>query len=199
MLIISPRNSRSHYYLAYYKMINILYAGARKFVNNHRIKYLVPILHRQFKGCPVYLRKWYSSSAQTIAPSNTTAGGNATAKDLLVFRYENPRFFKYLNFFAIVQFMFWNYLSYFSFTSLKDTPVPQADDSLPWWRRINLGDNKYRNGITIMCFLIGKCMCIWDVSVEYKHFYQNLRLWCLGHRLDVHITIRTLSCAVQKW
>lgn len=138
-------------------MINILCASARKFVNIHRIKYLVPILHKQLKASPICLRKCFSSSAAapTVAPSNT-----ATAKDILVFRYENPRFFKYLNFFAIAQFMFWNYLSYFSFISLKDVPVPQADKSLAWWRRINLGDNKYRNGIAIMCFLIG--MCVWN-------------------------------------
>lgn len=79
-------------------------------------------------------------------------------KDVILFKYENPRFYKLLNFFAISQFFFWNYLSHFSFTKLKDAPVERnMDPDLPFWRKMNLGDNKYRNSLTVFCFLIGKC------------------------------------------
>ncbi|XP_055917704.1 transmembrane protein 223 [Eupeodes corollae] len=77
------------------------------------------------------------------------------AKDVILFKYENPKFYKMLNAFAIVQFLFWNYLSHSAFTTLRDAPVEEADEDAPWYRQINLGENKYRNGITVSCFLIG--------------------------------------------
>ncbi|XP_055859145.1 transmembrane protein 223 [Episyrphus balteatus] len=77
------------------------------------------------------------------------------AKDIILFKYENPKFFKMLNIFAIVQFLFWNYLSHSAFTTLRDAPVDEAPEDAAWYRQINLGENKYRNGITVSCFLIG--------------------------------------------
>lgn len=78
-------------------------------------------------------------------------------KDVILFKYENPRFYKILNIFGICQFVFWTYLSHFAFTTLRDAPVEKKEeDELKWYERINLGDNKYRNGITVMSFLIGK-------------------------------------------
>ena len=77
-------------------------------------------------------------------------------KDVILFKYENPRFFYILNTFGICQFIFWTYLSHFAFTTLRDAPVEQKDDEeLKWYERINLGENKYRNGITAMSFIIG--------------------------------------------
>lgn len=40
------------------------------------------------------------------------------AKDVILFKFENPQFFRIINFFAISQFVFWNYLSHFAFTTL---------------------------------------------------------------------------------
>lgn len=77
-------------------------------------------------------------------------------KDIVLYKYENPRFFKILNIFGICQFMFWTYLSHFAFTTLRDAPVEQKEDEdLRWFELINLGENKYRNGITAISFLIG--------------------------------------------
>ncbi|XP_053685708.1 transmembrane protein 223 isoform X2 [Sabethes cyaneus] len=56
----------------------------------------------------------------------------------------------------MTQFLFWGYLSHFAYTTLKDAPVPEKDvDQLVWYEKINLGENKYRNGIAIMSFVIG--------------------------------------------
>ncbi|CAD7077479.1 unnamed protein product [Hermetia illucens] len=52
-------------------------------------------------------------------------------------------------------FGFWSYLSHFAFTTLKDAPVEKVDEDASWFRKINLGENKYRNTITVSCFLIG--------------------------------------------
>ncbi|XP_037810844.1 transmembrane protein 223 [Lucilia sericata] len=77
-------------------------------------------------------------------------------KDVILYKYENPGFFKTLNIFGICQFVFWTYLSHFAFTTLRDAPVEQKEGvELRWFERINLGENKYRNGITAMSFLIG--------------------------------------------
>lgn len=78
-------------------------------------------------------------------------------KDIVLFKYENPKFYKMLNFFGVCQFVFWTYLSHFAFTTLKDAPVVEKPgEELKWFQRINLGENKYKNGITICCFLIGE-------------------------------------------
>lgn len=94
------------------------------------------------------IRKRHSTSDNLNVNTNV-------AKDVILFKYDNPRFFKILNVFAICQFGFWGYLSHFAFTKLRDVPVPE-DGSLPWWRKFNLGENKYRNTIAIFSFLVGK-------------------------------------------
>ncbi|XP_030377058.1 transmembrane protein 223 [Scaptodrosophila lebanonensis] len=78
------------------------------------------------------------------------------SKDIILFKYENPRFYNILNVFAVCQFVFWSYLSHFAFTTLKDAPVVENPEyELKWYQRINLGENKYRNGIAVCCFAIG--------------------------------------------
>lgn len=139
-------------------MFKLICSNALKYINIHKIKVGIPIVCTKLKTTPIFhnnLSKYSTISQKSSSNSSSTT----TLKDLLIYKYENPKFFKYLNFFAIAQFMFWNYLSYFSFTSLKDVPIntiEKSDIDLPWWRRINLGENKYRNGIALLCFIIGK-------------------------------------------
>lgn len=45
------------------------------------------------------------------------------AKDVIVYKYENPRKFKVLNFFAISQLFFWCYLGHWSYTGMRNTKV----------------------------------------------------------------------------
>lgn len=101
--------------------------------------------------------KYCSKSIPTTTASSPIEGSAKLVKDVIVFKYENPRFFKYLNIFAISQFLCWNYLAHFSFTSLRDAPVDNTTaEDVAWWRKINLGENKYRNALTITCFIIGE-------------------------------------------
>lgn len=90
-------------------------------------------------------KRWFSSTVDV----NTNV-----VKDVILFKYDNPKHYKWLNIFSVCQFGFWSYLSYFSFTTLRDAPV-DPDSDATWWRKINLGENKYRNGITLSAFLIG--------------------------------------------
>ncbi|KAK3859327.1 hypothetical protein Pcinc_034544 [Petrolisthes cinctipes] len=80
----------------------------------------------------------------------------AVTKDTVLFRYDNARFFKLLNIFAISQFCFWSYLSNFAFVTMKNVKIPEevkSDTKLVWWKKTNFG--QFRYGITIFSFLIG--------------------------------------------
>lgn len=81
---------------------------------------------------------------------------------MIIFRYENPRFFKILNIFALTQLAFWSVLCSSSF-SMLNTPVPEKKkedvkeaEDLPFWRKINLGQDKYKYGMAAGTFLMGK-------------------------------------------
>lgn len=45
------------------------------------------------------------------------------AKDVIVFNYENPKMFRFLNFFAISQLFFWGYLGNWAYSEMKFTKV----------------------------------------------------------------------------
>lgn len=79
-------------------------------------------------------------------------------KDVILYKYENAKFFKYMNAFAVIQYMFWSYLGIFAFSSLRDAPVDESKvtHETPWYRRVNLGENKYRNGLGTIAVLVGK-------------------------------------------
>lgn len=106
----------------------------------------------------------YPASTRFIQTSkilNLTAAQQPTitanvAKDIIVFKYENPKFFKYMNIFAYCQFFFWSYMSHFAYTELRDVPVNELiQETNSWWQNINLGENKYRTGIAVCFFSIG--------------------------------------------
>lgn len=95
--------------------------------------------------------------SNTLVRKNATLDVNTNVvKDVILFKHDNPKKYKMLNVFALCQFFFWSYLSHISFTTLRDAPVEKASPDASWWRRINLGDNKYRYGITFMAFMMGK-------------------------------------------
>ena len=88
---------------------------------------------------------------------------SALSKDVIVFKYDNPRFFKMMNFFAISQVLFWGYLAHWTFYGLKDVkqikPVnEESNNELSWWKKINLGESKYKNSIAALCLFFGKCI-----------------------------------------
>lgn len=101
--------------------------------------------------CNVLGRRW--KDLLLIRPAQRTAV--TLEKDLLLFKYENPRFFRYLNLFGVSQFVFWTYLSNFA-TTLRDVPVQQTADQ-KWYEKLTfLGENKYKNGMAVLFFLVGE-------------------------------------------
>lgn len=143
--------------------------------------------------------------SKSITPTGATStspleGASKLAKDVIVFKYENPNFFKYLNIFAICQYLCWNYLAYFSYTSLRDAPVEDTGEDVSWWRKINLGENKYRNTLTIACFLIGRSSIVLKLAIRQIRMNENyFRLWNFIDILVVHTTIGSFSNITQGW
>lgn len=81
-------------------------------------------------------------------------------KDVIIFKHNNPRYFKLMNIFGIVQFFFWIICAEFQLSNLRDIPVnkesPEFKD-LPAYLKVNWGENKFKFGIATASFLFGKC------------------------------------------
>ncbi|KAK7792319.1 hypothetical protein R5R35_007762 [Gryllus longicercus] len=125
-------------------------------------------------------------------------------KDVVLFKYENPRFFRVLTAFSVCQFSFWGYLSYVTLTSLRNVPV-SPDPSLSWWRKINLGDPKYRYGLSLMCGvlacgILATCCAYVARAVRYLVLHkggQNISLVTytpLGGQRTITIGLNQVSC-----
>lgn len=102
-----------------------------------------------------YLKQFCRGNS-SYAPLNIDTSN--LAKDVIVFKYNNPRYFKVMNFFGMVQFFFWLICSEFTLSNLRNTPVneeaPNFDD-LPLYLKVNLGENKYKYGLALGCFTFG--------------------------------------------
>lgn len=46
----------------------------------------------------------------------------------------------------------------FSFQTLRDAPASKESDA-SWFRKINLGENKYKNTIAVCAFVVGEFFC----------------------------------------
>nr|CAG4645960.1 EOG090X0JX7 [Lynceus sp. MCZ IZ 141354] len=75
--------------------------------------------------------------------------------DVILFRYENPKLMRVLNYFAISQFLFWIYLVEFTHSITKDAPVETAKKDISWFKKLALFQNKYKNGIMFLFTAIG--------------------------------------------
>lgn len=112
-----------------------------------------PIVYQlSTNGLKLFCRHNYSHAPINIDVSNLT-------KDVIVYKYNNPKYFKIMNIFGIAQFFFWLICAEFTLSNLKYTPVNTEDpkfEDLPIYLRINLGENKYKYGLAIACFMFGK-------------------------------------------
>lgn len=94
-------------------------------------------------GCNILLRS-YETETKVV-------------KDVILFKYDKPKFYKYLNIFALVQFVFWAFMGKYSISSMRDVPVDvNTNEPLPWWRKVNLGEGKYKHSLAAVCYFFGK-------------------------------------------
>lgn len=103
-----------------------------------------------------------SNIAREVSKTELSNKKNSDVKDKLLFYYENPRFFKFLNIFALVQFFFWIQMSEFTYSKMKDVNLA-VDEKLPWWRRINFEDKTTRVVVSTVCFLLGKSSFLFKI------------------------------------
>ncbi|XP_055311514.1 transmembrane protein 223 [Sitodiplosis mosellana] len=99
--------------------------------------------------------KQFCRSNGSYAPLNIDTN---LAKDVIVFKYNNPRYFKMMNIFGLAQFFFWLICSEFTLSNLRNTPINEGAPNfadLPLYLRVNLGENKYKYGLAIGCFMFG--------------------------------------------
>nr|XP_026488890.1 transmembrane protein 223 [Vanessa tameamea] len=110
---------------------------------------------------------------KTIHDVNTNV-----VKDVILFKYENPKFYMYMNIFAVVQYMFWTYLGLFALQNLRDAPVDKSKitDDTPWYRKINLGENKYRNTLGTLSIIIGTG----SLAMIWMYTLKSVRLLILN-------------------
>ncbi|KAM8714553.1 hypothetical protein ACLKA7_014643 [Drosophila subpalustris] len=149
-------------------LVNFALRHGANFLKRHTLQSLrctVPVITHKLPAIVAPIRTNSTKAAFDVSTN--------VSKDVVLFKYENPRFYKMLNFFGICQFVFWTYLSHFAFTTLKDAPVVEKPgEELKWYQRINLGDNKYKNGITFCCFMIGYgiLFAVWMFTLRSVRF-----------------------------
>ncbi|XP_028029126.1 transmembrane protein 223 [Bombyx mandarina] len=126
-----------------------------------------------------------SVTARTIHDVNTNV-----AKDVILFKYENPSFYKYMNIFAGVQYAFWMYLGIFAFSTLKDAPVDKSKitEDTPWYRKINLGENKYKNTLGTLAVIIGAG----SLTMIWMYTLRSVRYLVL-HKGGKHVSLVTYA------
>lgn len=93
----------------------------------------------------------------SYAPLNINP--SSIKSDVIVYKYENPRFFKILNTFGLVQFFVLCYTSESLLHGLKRIKIDEEDDSKlkknPIYLRKDFSENSWRYGSAIGIFLIG--------------------------------------------
>ncbi|CAH0547037.1 unnamed protein product [Brassicogethes aeneus] len=121
------------------------------------------------KIIPTKYCKTVNVSVRNIGINKANVNTNVV-KDVILFKYDKETHFKFMNLFALCQFGFWTYLSSFAYSNLRDAPVNKSED-INWWKKINLGDNKYRHGITIFLFIIG-----WGIlSITWMYSLKSVK------------------------
>lgn len=109
----------------------------------------VPLIRRLVINKPAILPKC-ANCRKVSTEVNTNV-----VKDVLLYKYENTKFYTLMGLFGVCQVGFWFYLSYFAFNFLRDVPGKEGPDAR-WYEKINLGSNKYRFSLTCFSLLLGK-------------------------------------------
>ncbi|CAL8122703.1 unnamed protein product [Orchesella dallaii] len=112
-----------------------------------------------------YFRKLSTScrfcalNTNAVAVKNSASEASNSVKDVIIYKFESPRFYKYLNLFAITQYGFWIYISTSSMqmnnVPVRETNKAEEEEDLPFWRKINLGTDKYKYGLATGAALMG--------------------------------------------
>lgn len=125
----------------------------------------------------------------TRAPLNID--GAQITKDVIIYKYENPKYFKFMNVFALAQFAMFSTYSQFSALSLRSTPAPETNESQPWYMKFNMGDASFKYGLSIVCFVLGMESLLLPKMSASNHFSIISRICYSIYHLDIYIAIRS--------
>lgn len=111
------------------------------------------------------------SPVLSVAYQNKGIVNTNVLKDVILFSYDNPKFFKIMNICAICQYFFWCYFGHFCFTEMRDVPIEKKEitEDTPWYMKINLGENKYKNTLGASAFIIGQ------ILIKYQYLMFRLK------------------------
>lgn len=138
-------------------MIRLLITQLKSSTSSTTIKTL-PQIVKTLKSSP-FVKQFSTSIPKT--PESDAA--SHFSKDIIVYKNDNPKYYRMINIFTISQFLFWGYMGHWSFTSLRNTKIDETvekDENVSWFRKVNLGEDKYKYGMAATCFVIGECIVI---------------------------------------
>lgn len=110
---------------------------------------------------PIEISYRYFSQQLKVPRAPLNIDPATIVKDIIVYKYENPKYFKYMNIFGIVQFAMLSYYSQFTAITLRDVPVDKTSENyenLPWYSKMNIGNTNFRYWLSIACFTIGEIL-----------------------------------------
>ncbi|EEB14319.1 conserved hypothetical protein [Pediculus humanus corporis] len=85
-------------------------------------------------------------------------------KDVLLYKYEKPKFFLLINALSVVQGVFWSYLGYFL---LKQMSNPEVYSKSPFWNWLYTKQMKYKDVMGYCAILFGVLMVF--ITLFYTH------------------------------
>ncbi|XP_029643081.1 transmembrane protein 223 [Octopus sinensis] len=156
-------------------------------------------------------RHIFTSASRQLPTGLPFEVNDRVTEDTLIYSYKNDKFYKLLAFLGILQFFFWVHLAGFSYTTLRDVKPKEQEANEnstkpPWWKRINLGENKYRNGIALLCISVGYLVLF--ISIIYPRRAVK-QLWLLkggravkidtfGYKSHYVAPLDSISCLQQR-
>lgn len=133
--------------------------------------------------------------------------------DVLIYSHDNDRFYKLLTFFGIVQFFFWVHLAGFSYTTLRDVDptlkrqrASGGEESSVWWKRINLGKDKYRYGMAVLCISVGYLLLFISLmfpkraikELVLKKGGKMVQITTFGRKSTESVSVGSINCLQQR-
>lgn len=157
-------------------LLNRNFLSIGSLIRKFSLKPIPPPLKCTVKGPPMIVYKpiIYQFSGKILKQINRSNSSYASinidatklTKDVIVFKYDNPKHFKIMNIFGIAQFFFWLMCSEFTLSQMRYTPINTGDPNfadLPFYLKINLGENKYKYALAIGSFAVGM------ITIKSRH------------------------------
>lgn len=122
-------------------------------INAHK-----PIIHKY----ATILNQYRHSHASYASHAPLNINTAALTKDVIIYKYENPRFFKIVNIFGVVQLFVLSYIAESLLSGLRNVSTndndgdPRLENVPGYMRKTNFGDSKWKYGLSFGVAFTGK-------------------------------------------